>query len=91
MKSSVDRLTFEALICRHLRDVIYFAFGSWVCKNARPSCVAAAGRALLRFLAGAGRFSGFSACGRFWRAPMPWNGDLGQGQRDFRLNGRLTP
>ena len=46
---------------------------------------------LRRFLADVDRFSGFSACGRFWRAPVPWNGDLCWRWRNFRLNGRLTP
>jgi hypothetical protein len=31
---------------------------------------------LQRLLAAVDRFSGFSAYGRFWRAPVPWNGDL---------------
>ncbi len=66
-------------------------FGSWVCKNARRFLVEAGVHTSSAFLADAGRFSGFSAFGWFWRAPVPWNGDLSRRLRDLRLNGRLTP
>ena len=67
------------------------ASGSWLCRNARRFLSRPGFAPLQRFLVDAGRFSGFSVCGRFWRAPVPWNGDLSRRWRNLRLNRRLTP
>ena len=46
---------------------------------------------LRRFLADVDRFSGFPACGRFWRASAHQSGDMSRGWGDFQLNGRVMP